>query len=83
MQQNSNASLSKRVGQTWFCHFQRRGEKGTIVLKYQLEKLLKEEMFIKTFFLSLMTIILMKRFHRIEFQNSSNKIYIYYDHWIN
>jgi hypothetical protein len=50
MQQNSNASLSKRVGQTWFCHFQRRGEKGTIVLKYQLEKLLKEEMFIKNFF---------------------------------
>jgi hypothetical protein len=43
MQQNSNASLSKRVGQTWFCHFQKCGEKGTIVLKYQLEKLSKVE----------------------------------------
>ncbi len=30
-----------------------------------------------------MTIIFKKRFYRIELNNSSNKIYIYYDHWIN
>ncbi len=41
MQQNSKASLSKCVGQTWFCHFQWCGEKPTIFLKYQLEKLSK------------------------------------------
>jgi hypothetical protein len=41
MQQNSKASLSKRVNQTCFCHFQRCGEKGTIVLKYYLEKISK------------------------------------------
>jgi len=33
--------------------------------------------------LSLMTIIFKKRFYRIELNNSSNRIYIYYDHWIN
>jgi hypothetical protein len=43
MQQNSNASLSKRVDQIWFCHFQRCGEKGTIVLKYQFKELSKLE----------------------------------------
>jgi len=33
--------------------------------------------------LSLMTIIIKKRFQRTKLNNSSNKIYIYYDHWIN